>query len=244
MKPFLLFVFCTLYALALQARQQDVSVVSRLNAQIRPIQTLRADSSFEDIAFLEEKLRDKDLIGLGEVTHGTAEVFRYKDRLVRFLVSRMGFRAIAFESDFIAMENIDAYINGKTDSLTLLSGTALGGSNRPMINWLRAYNLERKATDRVHVFGVELRELGNISRKLVRVIPGLSAADSLLLKNVALQPYNKLTRQDQEALGSLIARLNTSQLPELQRHYLDMLKQVLLYAKTKMSYRDAAMHKT
>jgi len=74
-------------------------IVNSLNEVIRPIESLRADTSFADINFLKETLKDKELIALGEVTHGSAEIFDYKDRLVRFLVTNLGYKSIAFESD-------------------------------------------------------------------------------------------------------------------------------------------------
>ncbi len=126
---------------------------------------------------MKETLNDKELIALGEVTHGTAEVFSYKDRLVRFLVTHLGYKAIAFESDFLAIGYMDDYITGKADSIKYVAGTAIMRSNHLMIEWLRRYNIGKADADKVRIFGLESRNYTNIFNKLIAVIPNLEKAD-------------------------------------------------------------------
>ena len=42
---------------------------------------------------------DAHIVSLGEATHGTAEFFRMKHRLVEFLASEMGFTVFAIEAN-------------------------------------------------------------------------------------------------------------------------------------------------
>src|SRR5262249_1347303 len=52
--------------------------------------TDRAESGFDDLRPLKAVIGSAHIVGLGEGTHGTAEFFRMKHRLVEFLASEMG----------------------------------------------------------------------------------------------------------------------------------------------------------
>jgi len=218
-------------------------IVNSLNEVIKPIESLRADTSFADINFLKETLKDRELIALGEVTHGSAEIFDYKDRLVRFLVANLGYKSIAFESDFIAIEQIDNYINGKADSIVHLPGTAVVLSNYSMIKWLRKYNSGLKDPDKVHMYGMELRNYSNIFKKLLAEIPGLEKVDRELMEAYIAKPFTgKITKEELQGTKSMIAKLQTIQLSDINRHYIEMLSQTISY-KGKSSIRDSYMAK-
>src|SRR5262249_32481125 len=59
--------------------------------------TERAESGLEDLQPLKAVIGDARIVALGEGTHGTAEFFRMKHRLVEFLASEMGFTIFAIE---------------------------------------------------------------------------------------------------------------------------------------------------
>lgn len=82
--PFLFLIFLSSKLFA-----QETEIVNKLNDIIKPINTLHPDSSFDDIDFLSKILKEKEIISLGEATHGTKEIYAYKDRLIRYLVSNL-----------------------------------------------------------------------------------------------------------------------------------------------------------
>ena len=59
------------------------------------------DTVYTDLQFLKEELKDVDIIGLGEQSHGDGATFLAKSRLIRFLQEEMGFRVLAFESGML-----------------------------------------------------------------------------------------------------------------------------------------------
>ncbi|SMD10157.1 erythromycin esterase family protein [Pedobacter nyackensis] len=237
------FALLALAPIKIYAQQNSTAIVTSLNKVIKPIQSLRGDTSFADILFLKETLKDKELIALGEVTHGTAEVFNYKDRLIRFLVTNLGYRNIAFESDFIAIEHMDNYITGKADSIIYLAGTAIMKSNNSMIEWLRLYNRNKPEADKVHIYGLEVRNYTNIFKKLLAVIPHLDKTDKDLIEAYLAKPFNsELTRQEMKSIKSIISKLQTTKLSDINRHYVEMLYQLVGY-EGKMSVRDSYMAK-
>lgn len=56
------------------------------------------ECDIEYYSFLEQVLKDKRIVWLGENGHGIAEHSSLKTNLIRFLYSKMGFKVVAFES--------------------------------------------------------------------------------------------------------------------------------------------------
>jgi erythromycin esterase-like protein len=71
--------------------------------------------AFDDLAPLANTLRDARVVGLGEATHGSHEIFTVKQRLIEHLVTKLGFRMIAFEGTASGAAAINAYIQGGDD---------------------------------------------------------------------------------------------------------------------------------
>lgn len=241
LKPAIILLLLLLFTLRSSGEQL---IVKSLDSLIKPITTLKADSSFEDIDFLNEILKNKELISFGEVTHGTAEFFQYKDRLVRFFVTNLGYKAIAFEGDVMAIENIDNYINGQTDSLKFLFGTPLISTNRKMIEWLRTYNLNSLNPNKVHVYGLEARGFFNIINKILAVNRSINKADSLLLAKVRDTPYKELKKEDINEMKIVVGNLQNTNSSKQDKHYVELLNQAVnVYYETKIGVRDEYMAK-
>ncbi|MEE1944156.1 erythromycin esterase family protein [Pedobacter sp. KR3-3] len=237
---------CVLFFISLNSSAQEKSekIISSLNELVNPIKTLNADSSFEDLLFLKEPLKEKEVIALGEVTHGTREVFDYKDRLVRFLVISLAYKAIAFESDFIALEKIDDYINGKIAVLGNLSGTPLHLNNVKMIEWLKKYNLSQSDENKVHVYGLEARGFNNISAKILEQFTDLDINDKKTLEKFKATSYTDLKKDDINLIKKTIENLRKVNASAMQQHYVNLLAQnVDYFHEKKIGLRDEYMSK-
>jgi erythromycin esterase len=235
------FALLMLASVQIFAQQNSKAIVTSLNSVISPIESLKGDTNFNDIDFLKETLKDKDIIALGEVTHGTAEVFDYKDRLARFLVTNLGYRAIAFEADFLAIEYIDNYITGKVDSIIPASGTAIRMTNHLMIEWLRQYNRDQIDSDKVHIYGLEIRNYTNIFNKMLATFPDLDESDKGLMTTYLAKPFNsKITKVEVKAIKKVVLKLQALKLSDINRQYFEMLKQ-LTDTDEKSGYRDSYM---
>lgn len=76
-----------------------------------------------DLEPLRGILGDVRVLGMGEATHGTAEFFRLKHLLLRFLVEELGFTALAMEAGTSAAEAVDDYVlHGTGDAAGALAG--------------------------------------------------------------------------------------------------------------------------
>lgn len=67
-----------------------------------PVRSIEpGDADYTDLQFLKTELKDVEIIGLGEQSHGDGATFLAKSRLIRFLQEEMGFRVLAFESGML-----------------------------------------------------------------------------------------------------------------------------------------------
>lgn len=102
-----------------------------------------------DLMPLKEIFRDADIIGLGEATHGTSEIFKMKHRIVEFLAAEMGYTIFSIEANMPESYAVNDYIlYGKGDVKELLQGmyfwTWQTQEVVDMINWMRDFNESRK----------------------------------------------------------------------------------------------------
>lgn len=116
-------------------------------------------SAFEP---LDPRLGDAEIIGLGEVSHGTRECFQCKDRLIRYLVTEHGVRTIAFEANLPEARRLDEYVvHGEGDPVAALRGLYFWiypvESVLWLVEWLRAFNADRPVADRVRVAGFDVQ---------------------------------------------------------------------------------------
>ncbi|MFD0369457.1 erythromycin esterase family protein [Streptomyces sp. NPDC127114] len=100
------------------------------------------------------------VVGLGESTHGTAEFFRLKHRLVEHLVTEHGFRTFAMEASASAALAVDGYVRrGEGDGAAALAGLGFWTWRTrevlDLVEWLRAYNRGRRSADQVGFVGVD-----------------------------------------------------------------------------------------
>ncbi|GIJ63211.1 erythromycin esterase family protein [Virgisporangium aurantiacum] len=94
---------------------------------------------------IDAMLRNAVVVGLGESTNGAHEHLVLNHDLVRHLVEKRGFRAIALEEDWTMGIQIDRYVrHGDGDPRALLPDAGLPWRTVEMldlIRWMRAFNV-------------------------------------------------------------------------------------------------------
>jgi erythromycin esterase len=143
-----------------QLRAQAPADIARLNQQLTPITAVRAGSGFADLAPLAAVVAPARVVGLGECTHGTHEVFQLKHRLLEYLVTQQGFTTLALEVDYGYAETLNEYIQtGAGDSLTVHKAVGFDIWDTTefwdMVKWLRAYNQQHAA--KIRYVGIDMQ---------------------------------------------------------------------------------------
>jgi erythromycin esterase len=135
------------------------STTEWLGKHAHRIATLDPDAPFDDLQVLHSSAATADIVGLGESTHGAHEQFVLKHRMVRLLVSELGFRSVALEEDWTKGLEIDRYIvEGDGDIRAVIADAGIPWRAEEIvatIEWLRRYNETHRA-DPVRFVGADI----------------------------------------------------------------------------------------
>jgi erythromycin esterase len=151
-------------AFAAHAAGQSAAVSSsftqwvRANAVALPsVDSPYADSSFD---FLRSLVGDARILSLGEVIHRGHQPLEFRNEVIKYAVSHLGFTAVAIESGFTESAAVDSFIHGgagDVDSIMRAGITWNFGTlpeNRELVLWLREYNAH--AARPVHFYGFDM----------------------------------------------------------------------------------------
>lgn len=118
--------------------------------------------SYEDLMFLKDELKGKTVVGVGEATHGTGSFFQFKDRLFRFLVEEMGFRAFAIEVQMSFCNGINEYVQtgeGNIEGLIEVNTSVFATKELlELVKWMREYNKTATDSEKVRFYGFDIQD--------------------------------------------------------------------------------------
>lgn len=181
-----------------------------------PLNSVEPHSGFDDLQPLKEVLKGVRILGLGEATHGTREFFRFKHRMVEFLVEEMGFRVFTIEAGYPSCLNINDYVlYGKGDPAAALAGQGYWCWDTEevleMINWMRKYNLACRRGKECKFLGYDIKPVKQaidvVERYVAKVAP----------------EYLEQVRTAISALYKLKLHEDISEPPELMASHLEKL---------------------
>jgi erythromycin esterase len=236
-----------------QLRAQAPVDIARLNQQITPLTAVRAGSGYADLAPLAPVVAPARVVGLGESTHGSHEVFQLKHRLLEYLVTQQGFTTLALEVDYGWAEILNEYIQtGVGDSLTLHQAVGFHIWDTTefwdMVQWMRAYNQQHTA--KIRYVGIDMQDPTPNLLRLEHF--AAQRADTVLRRRVrdlrayyaALAQASADTKQHIVRLSDeLVQHLRVVAAPAAVQQHGQVLRQRagLLQAKNGMTMRDQAM---
>lgn len=145
-------------------------VSEALKKEMVPLKTVQAKNGFDDMEPLKEVLKDKQIVAMGEATHGTSDFFKMKHRMFEFLVEEMGFRVFAIEGEFGAAQVINDYIlNGTGSARDGLMAMDFWTWNTEevveMIEWMREFNKNNER--KIKFYGFDMQNSIKSVKKLI-----------------------------------------------------------------------------
>ena len=172
----------------------------------------------DDLEPLKKILNGVRVVGLGEVTHGTKEFFRIRQRLLQFMVSEMGFNTFIVEGSYSAAENVNDYVlSGAGDRSAVLTG--LGSvmwdveEFSDVLLWLRTHNDSVADAQKVRFYGADIfhTRVGRerILAYLKRVNHEKVAVTQTIFEEIAAAEARGLLVAHQHLGRGLIAQLNS-----------------------------------
>ncbi|WP_394750049.1 erythromycin esterase family protein [Spongiimicrobium salis] len=99
-----------------------------------------------DLEILDALIGDAQVVGLGEVTHGSSEIFKMKHRIIKFLAENKDFDIFSMEANMPEAYKINNYIiDGKGNPKDLIKGMHFWTWNTQevldMVEWMKLYNV-------------------------------------------------------------------------------------------------------
>lgn len=118
-------------------------------------------SNNDDLNFLTKLISKSEMVGLGECTHGTSEIFKMKHKIVRFLKERMSFNIFSVEANMPESYHLDKYViegqgNAKDliiNDLYLWPWTTYEFLN--MVDWMR--DSKKTSVKKMHFTGFDMQ---------------------------------------------------------------------------------------
>jgi erythromycin esterase len=183
--------------LEVASEKESAAAIGQLSAALawarassHPLKSITPGVAVGDLEPLRSILADVRVVGLGEATHGSHELFQLKHRLLEFLVREMGFTVFAMEGDEGATAAINEFVlyGRGTGRAALAAGRMWQWDTEEVLAlliWMRDYNRDtppdRKVRFAGYDFQVNERGRNDVVSYLRRVDPGrVSTADSVM----------------------------------------------------------------
>lgn len=109
---------------------------------------------------LAEMIGDARVVGLGESTHGTREIFKMKHRIVKYLRENEGFDIFSIEANMPESYAVNPYVmGGEGDASALVKGmyfwTWSTHEVLDMVEWMREHNM--RGGDKISFTGFDMQ---------------------------------------------------------------------------------------
>ncbi len=199
----------------------DEQSLSKLKTLIHTIQsTTKVDTA--ELSFLDDKIKNAEVIGLGEATHGTKEFFELKAKLFKYLVVKHNVKLFGIEANFGACYDINKYViygEGNAKEALSKNGYWVWQSQEvlDLIEWMRNYNIGKPKEAQTQFYGYDMQsatsEIAWLERYLSKSIPNFDKSllpakfdnDANKLKELDDIGLEKLQKENQDKLKKLEA---------------------------------------
>ena len=115
-----------------------------------------------DLGVLRTAIGSAHVIAFGEPIHNGREVLEFRNRLIRYGVMHLGFRAVALETCLSSSKLLYDYVLGRSaeGDTALKEAFCYGFGNYPedleLIHWLNTYNASQSPEGKVRFYGIDL----------------------------------------------------------------------------------------
>lgn len=144
-----------------------------------PLPTFDQDWSDTDLAPIDKIIGNASYVGLGESAHATEGFSQAKFRLIKYLVEKKNFRALAMETPWVGSSPATNYIatcqGTATDALTGIFGVWNSQSVADLFSWLCEFN-KNHPDDPVKFYGFDIQDftpsiISDLQNRLSQLVP-------------------------------------------------------------------------
>lgn len=227
-----------------------------LRRYVYPLRTCEPDGGdTQDLDILRQLVGECRAVGLGENTHGTSEVFKMKDRIIRYLAENCGFDIFALEANMPECYQLNNYTVGGIDNpIRLLIGIYMWPWRTHemlnMIEWMKVFNASKP---RITFTGVDMQNYNGPILQLQTIFEKNPSDKNLVekikdkLHRIYPRPFQidgELAEDIDSDLEELETRIEAKNRPPMQRAWalqnIELLHQFLSQKKDP-DWRDRGM---
>jgi len=137
-------------------RAMEPRMLAALRSASKPFDRTRPDFSSLDATFQKARI-----IGLGQETHGSREIFKAQADLFAYLVEKHGVRVLLWEDSYGALAPLNDFVQGKAADM----GDGAAQLMRPwrtqevgdLFRWMRTWN-QNHPQDSVELIGIDIQD--------------------------------------------------------------------------------------
>ncbi|MDO6518534.1 erythromycin esterase family protein [Zobellia uliginosa] len=202
-----------------------------LKKNVYPLSTYDPSTkSDEDLEVFGSLIGDAQVVALGEVTHGSSEIFQMKHRLVKYLAEKKDFEIFSMEANLPEAYKLNDYvIEGKGNPKELLKGMRFWTWDTQeilnMVEWMKLCNASKQKIQftgfDMQFYNLSFKELQKALESDINIMEDLAAIKQILDSNKAQHrnlPTSLLSRNNKdiieeklENIKDAIAKLNISE---------------------------------
>jgi erythromycin esterase len=209
------FIFFLILAQSLRLYSQVGTSIGFKSETIFPLE-VSSSNFYNDLLPLKDLLGSKNIVGMGEATHGTKEFFQLKAEVFKFLVLHCNYKVFAIEDSFGSCGYINDYVlsgTGDVDSAMLHFNfwTWRTQEVRELILWIRNYNLLKPDFEKVSFYGFDMQNsfspiqyLDNVFKSdTTRIAKDLKGISMPILSGSDITLYKKLINKESKFQDTL-----------------------------------------
>ncbi|HEU5166073.1 MAG TPA: erythromycin esterase family protein [Chitinophagaceae bacterium] len=211
--------------------QADPKIVLKEWIDKNAIDISLPDSSiaFSNLSAFKTMLGNTKIFALGEPLHNLSEPLELRNRLFKFMISEMGFNAIALETSFSQAKKINDFILGRSRGRAPLianSNMSYGfgalKANSDLIEWVRRFNTTKPDHLKVRFYGIDLTgEFGKSAYPSIQsALDYIAVVDPDLFSE--LNP--SLLDLKNDFIASAFVKLNEERRRQIRKNIIDLIK--------------------
>lgn len=159
-----------------------------------------------DLLPIKNILEHKEIIGMGEATHGTKEFFDLKSKMFIYLVQELHVKVFGMEASYSSCLYVNDYVlygKGELDSVMRRLEYWMWQTEevKQLIEWMRTFNQNKAADDKVSFYGFDMLSFNAPLDYLYNYIKGNYAEGASDFLKVIAPVYNRKAEIDKALFG-------------------------------------------
>jgi len=179
--------------------------ITALKKYIYPLRTYEPDGGdTKDLAILDQLIGGSKVVGLGEVTHGSSEIFKMKNRIIQYLAAYNGFNIFSLEANMPEAYRLNNYtVRGEGDPKKLIEDmyfwTWKTVEMLCLVEWMREFNQPKQ---RIEYTGFDMQYFEGAVYELINGFKGNKDVENKILFDlrINLEEIKTQYNQSQEFL--------------------------------------------